>query len=169
MHSFYQNFPRRPSWQPMLSMIFFLSKFSPPPLLATGAFNNRASNNAFFLSKFSPPPFLATHAFNDFLFIKIFPAPLLGNPCFQCFSFYQNCHRPPSWQPVHSITKLQIIHSFSQNFPRPPSWQPMLSITELQIIRARQLTPCNLYMSTTCLCTKKQKLLGDRNGSVYWG
>ena len=63
--SLFIDFSFPPSWQPLLSMIFFLSKISPPPFLATHALN----------------------AFNDFLFFKYFsPSLRLGNPCFEWFA-----------------------------------------------------------------------------------
>ena len=83
----------------------------------------------------APPPLLGNPCFQWFSSCQNFPPPLLpllGNPCFQWFSFYQNFPRPPSWQPVHSITELQVIHSFNQNFPRPlSSWQPVLSMIRI--------------------------------------
>ena len=113
------------SWHPILSMMLFLSNFSPPPpaFLATHAFNDLPLPSwqpmlsmIFFLSKFPPP--LATHAFNDF-FSKFFPPPFLATHAFNAFYdfLFIKFFPPPSLQP-----RLWIIP------PPSPCWQPMLWI-----------------------------------------
>ena len=80
---------------------FFLSKFPPPPLLATNAFKDLQIQHSFY-QNFPPPP-LATNAFNDFQIQHY---------------FYQN-FPPPLWQPMHSmIFKYNIF--LIKMFPPPP-------------------------------------------------
>ena len=103
--------PPLPSWQPMLSMMFFLSIF--------------------------PPPFLATHAFNDILFIKKFPPPS-WQPMHSMIFFLSKISPPLFWQPMLSMISLSTplpswqpmlsMFLFCSIFPIPPSWQPMLSM-----------------------------------------
>ena len=140
------------SWQPMLSMIFFLSK-CPFPFLGNPCFQ------WFSFYQFFPPRFvLATHALNDLLpspglrlvlktyvlndfLLMNFAFPrswqpllsiifflsnffLLGIPCFQGCCFYLIFSPfPPPFLATHAFN----VFLFIKNFP-PPSWQPMLSM-----------------------------------------
>ena len=109
------------SWHPILSMMLFLSNFSPPPpaFLATLAFNDCV------FSIFFPPPPSWQPMLSMFFFLSKFPSPpLLGNPCFQCFSFYQNFLPPLLGNPCFQWF-------FYQNFSPPLSWQHMLSMLSM--------------------------------------
>ena len=83
----------------MLSMIFFLSTFS--PLLGIPFFQWCCF---YLIFPPLPPPSWQP------MLSMIYPS-LRGNPCFQWFSFYQNFL--PLWQPMLSMI-------FSQNFFPPP-------------------------------------------------
>ena len=113
------NFSPPPSWQPMLSMTFFLSKISPPPSWQL------MLSMIFFFSKFSPPlswqPMLSMLWFFQILFLF-----LLGNPCFQWCCFYLIFF--PSPLPAFLATLAFNDCVFSNFFPPPPSGQPMLSM-----------------------------------------
>ena len=128
LHSFYQNLTQplgNPCFQWFrfkyyISFIkiftFLLSTFPLPPWQPNPCCQWLLHS---FYQNFSPPLSNPTHAFNDYYipFIKIWPPPPLGNPCFQWFRF------------KYYIPLSRFLHLFYQHFPSPPlATQPMLSM-----------------------------------------
>ena len=117
---FMKKFP--PPWQPMLCdptwQHSFYQNFSPPPPLATHAFNDSGSSTTFLLSNFSPPPWqpMLCHPTWQHSLYQIFPP--LGNPCFQWFKFKYNIPFYHFFPPPPLAT--HALRPYLTTFPPPP-------------------------------------------------